>query len=54
VLEETGFDISKLIDNNEYLENHFNDQLSRLYIVPGVPLDTKFKPKTRKEIRVSM
>lgn len=51
VLEETGFDISKLIDKNEYLENHFNDQLSRLYIVPGVPLDTKFKPKTRKEIR---
>ncbi|XP_071170155.1 m7GpppN-mRNA hydrolase-like [Mytilus edulis] len=51
VLEETGFDITKLIDRNEYLENHFNDQLSRLYIVPGVPLDTKFKPKTRKEIK---
>ncbi|CAG2204794.1 DCP2 [Mytilus edulis] len=52
VLEETGFDITKLIDRNEYLENHFNDQLSRLYIVPGVPLDTKFKPKTRKEIKL--
>lgn len=52
-MEETGFDISNLIDKTDYMENYFNDQLTRLYIVPGVPLDTKFKPKTRKEIKVS-
>ncbi|XP_021342865.1 m7GpppN-mRNA hydrolase-like isoform X2 [Mizuhopecten yessoensis] len=51
VEEETGFDIVTLIDKNAFLENHFNDQLTRLYIVPGVPLSTKFQPKTRKEIK---
>ncbi|XP_069138186.1 m7GpppN-mRNA hydrolase-like [Argopecten irradians] len=51
VEEETGFDIVRLIDKNDFLENHFNDQLTRLYIVPGVPLNTKFQPKTRKEIK---
>lgn len=51
VLEETGFDVSSMIKNDEYLENYFNDQLTRLYIITGVPLDTKFQPKTRKEIK---
>lgn len=41
-----------LVDKNEYLENQMNDQLTRLYIVPGVPMTTKFQPKTRKEIKV--
>lgn len=49
--EETGFDITPLIDKNEFIENYFNDQLSRLYIIKGVGLDTKFQPKTRKEIK---
>ncbi|KAL5004972.1 hypothetical protein ScPMuIL_018428 [Solemya velum] len=51
VLEETGFDIGNLINTNEYLENYLNGQLTRLYIVPGVPLQTKFLPKTRNEIK---
>lgn len=51
VYEETGFDITPLIDKNEFIENFFNDQLSRLYIITGVGLDTKFQPKTRKEIK---
>ena len=51
--EETGFDITALIDKNEFIENYFNDQLSRLYIITGVGLDTKFQPKTRKEIKVT-
>ncbi|KAK3096563.1 hypothetical protein FSP39_001325 [Pinctada imbricata] len=51
VMEETGFDISNKINLEDFLENHFNDQLTRLYIVPGVGLDTKFQPKTRKEIK---
>lgn len=51
VLEETGFDIRDLIDENRFLENRFNDQISRLYIVPGVPQDTPFQAKTRQEIK---
>ncbi|XP_032685608.1 m7GpppN-mRNA hydrolase isoform X1 [Odontomachus brunneus] len=51
VLEETGFDISNLIDKNEYIESAINDQVVRLYIISGVQQDTKFQPKTRKEIK---
>ncbi|XP_033208327.1 m7GpppN-mRNA hydrolase isoform X2 [Belonocnema kinseyi] len=51
VLEETGFDISNLIDKNEYIESIINDQLVRLYIISGVQKDTKFQPLTRKEIK---
>ncbi|XP_024887916.1 m7GpppN-mRNA hydrolase [Temnothorax curvispinosus] len=51
VLEETGFDISNLIDKNEYIESVINDQTVRLYIISGVQKDTKFQPKTRKEIK---
>lgn len=54
VLEETGFDISPLLDKTEYLEHYFNDQLIRLYIITGVPPNVKFHPKTRKEIKVSI
>ncbi|XP_055489170.1 m7GpppN-mRNA hydrolase isoform X1 [Leucoraja erinacea] len=51
VLEETGFDIRDRICKDDYIEQRINDQLARLYIIPGVPKDTKFNPKTRKEIR---
>lgn len=51
VFEETGFDVSKMINNEVFLENRMNDQLTRLYIIENVPLDTKFQPKTRKEIK---
>jgi hypothetical protein len=51
VLEETGFDISKMIDKNEYIESTINDQLVRLYIISGIPHDTKFQPRTRNEIK---
>ena len=53
VLEETGFDISELVNHEEYLECRVNEQLSRLYIVPGVPLGTQFRAKTRNEIKVN-
>ena len=52
VFEETGFDISTMIDKDEYIEFKMNEQNSRLYIVPGVSMETKFAPRTRKEIRV--
>lgn len=51
VNEETGFDISEMINENDFLEHHLNEQLIRLYIIPGVPKDTEFKPKTRQEIK---
>ncbi|KAM4808868.1 m7GpppN-mRNA hydrolase [Rhinophrynus dorsalis] len=51
VFEETGFDIKDRMCNNDYIELRINDQLARLYIIPGVPKDTKFNPKTRREIR---
>lgn len=54
VLEETGFDVSEFINQEIFLENKLNDQLTRLYIIENVPLDTKFQPKTRKEIKVCM
>ncbi|KAL1454003.1 hypothetical protein WDU94_010300 [Cyamophila willieti] len=51
VLEETGFDSSRLISGDSYLESTYNDQLTRLYLVPGVPFDFKFSPQTRNEIK---
>ncbi|XP_077989029.1 m7GpppN-mRNA hydrolase-like [Glandiceps talaboti] len=51
VLEETGFDISNLLDQNEYIEQRINEQVIRLYIIPCVSKETKFQPKTRKEIK---
>ncbi|XP_039614864.1 m7GpppN-mRNA hydrolase isoform X1 [Polypterus senegalus] len=51
VLEETGFDIKDRICKDTYIELKINDQLARLYIIPGVPKDTRFNPKTRREIR---
>ena len=54
VFEETGFDISPLINTDDYIEYKMNEQLSRLYIVPHVSMETKFHPKTRKEIKVNL
>ena len=51
VLEETGYDISQMISAQKFLETTVNDQLTRLYIIPGVPHLTKFIPRTRNEIR---
>nr|CAB3236384.1 m7GpppN-mRNA hydrolase [Phallusia mammillata] len=51
VLEETGFDITGMVDKTQFAEHHLNEQLSRLYFVPNVPMDAEFKPKTRGEIK---
>lgn len=51
VMEETGFDIKNRICKDRYIEQKITDQVVRLYIIPGVSKDTKFNPKTRKEIR---
>lgn len=51
VLEETGFDVGPLLEENEYLEQVINDQTVRLYLITGVPESTSFAPQTRCEIR---
>ncbi|XP_035464279.2 m7GpppN-mRNA hydrolase isoform X1 [Scophthalmus maximus] len=51
VMEETGFDIKNRISKDRFIETKITDQVVRLYIIPGVSKDTKFNPKTRKEIR---
>jgi mRNA-decapping enzyme subunit 2 len=52
VLEETGFDVSKLLNKDEFLEFNFGQQRVRLYIIAGVKDDTSFAPQTKKEISV--
>jgi mRNA-decapping enzyme subunit 2 len=52
VYEETGFDCGHLIDETAYVEGQTsNYQYTRLYIVKNVPMDTKFCPRTRNEIK---
>lgn len=51
VLEETGYDISPLIDPNVFLETSIGEQYVRLYIIPGVPTTTEFVPRTKGEIK---
>ena len=53
VYEETGFDSRGIIKEKWYLEAQVNGSEAKMYIIPGVPEDTHFEPKTRKEIRVS-
>ncbi|KAL6217736.1 hypothetical protein ACLB2K_010953 [Fragaria x ananassa] len=50
VLEETGFDVTKLLNIDDYIEVIFGQQRVRLYIVAGVREDTAFAPLTKKEI----
>lgn len=50
VLEETGFDISKLLNVDHNIEVTVGQQRVRLYIIGGVKEDTVFAPQTKKEI----
>lgn len=55
VYEETGFDVRKagLIQNDKDVKNieiTMREQHMRLYVFSGVPRDTHFEPRTRKEI----
>jgi mRNA-decapping enzyme subunit 2 len=52
VYEETGFDCGHLVNSNDFIEGQTsNYQYTRLYIVKNVPIDTKFCPRTRNEIK---
>ena len=53
VFEETGYDSRQIIREKWFLEAQVNGNEAKMYIIPGVPDDTHFEPKTRKEIRVS-
>lgn len=51
VWEETGFDISPYISEDDFIETVINFQTVRLYLIPGVSTNTKFEPRTRCEIK---
>lgn len=53
-LEETGFDVTHLLDRQIFVKNTLKEQQLTLYIVPDVPEDTVFQTRTRKEISVSI
>lgn len=53
VYEETGHDLteaSRIADNQDFVETTIRAQHIKLYIFPGVPMNTRFEPRTRKEI----
>ncbi|KAF8394997.1 hypothetical protein HHK36_018936 [Tetracentron sinense] len=50
VLEETGFDVSKLLKMDDFFEVTIGQQRVQLYIIAGVKDDTVFAPQTKKEI----
>lgn len=50
--EETGYNLTGKLDPRQFIEMENSGQQVTLFIVPGVPEDTEFKTKTRKEISV--
>ncbi|ORY01155.1 DCP2-domain-containing protein [Basidiobolus meristosporus CBS 931.73] len=50
VLEETGFDITPYLKEDQFLEVVIHEQRIKLFIATGVPESTVFVPMTRKEI----
>ncbi|KAL6721789.1 mRNA-decapping enzyme subunit 2 [Lecanora helva] len=55
VYEETGYDVEAagLVPNQErikYIEMNLREQHMRLYVFRGIPMNTHFEPRTRKEI----
>ncbi|KAH6934997.1 hypothetical protein HPB50_002937 [Hyalomma asiaticum] len=51
VLKQTGFDITPFVSKDDFIEGKIHGQVTRLYMIAGVPLDTQFSPRTCKEIR---
>lgn len=50
--EETGIDVTNMIQEDAKIECWFQDQFTQLYIIPGIQTDSMVQPKLRKEIRV--
>ena len=54
-MEEIGFDVSKLIQENDYIEHVIRgEQRNRMYIIPNISEATPFETQTRKEISVKL
>lgn len=58
VYEETGFDIAMagvvpVQSEQKYIEVTMREQHMKMFVFKGVPQDTMFAPRTRKEISVS-
>jgi len=51
-LEETGCDVSDKIIMDAVIRITVKDQKTTLFVVPNIPEDTAFVPRTRKEISV--
>ncbi|RKP16934.1 DCP2-domain-containing protein [Rozella allomycis CSF55] len=49
VLEETGFDISEFVNEQDYIEL-FLEKRARMYVAVGIPENSTFATRTRKEI----
>jgi 8-oxo-dGTP pyrophosphatase MutT (NUDIX family) len=50
VFEEIGYDVSPLLREPDHLTASLNDHKIKLYIIPGVPMQTGFATQTVKEI----
>jgi mRNA-decapping enzyme subunit 2 len=50
VIEETGFDITPKLLEDQYIDVQLGDQATRLFIIPGVEESTPFAPHVRGEI----
>jgi len=51
VKEETNYDISPLVQEDQFLEINLSEHRVRLYIAPGVKENYNFQPQTRMEIK---
>ncbi|XP_045510421.1 m7GpppN-mRNA hydrolase-like [Colias croceus] len=51
VFEETGLDISTLINKADYIEATIHTHRVRLYVVANIPRNTEFIPRTQHEIK---
>ncbi|QPG74154.1 hypothetical protein FOA43_001478 [Brettanomyces nanus] len=49
--EETGYDASSLIDEDEYVERTIRAKNYKIFFIRGIPEETVFKPVARNEIR---
>ncbi|ODV93690.1 hypothetical protein PACTADRAFT_46118, partial [Pachysolen tannophilus NRRL Y-2460] len=50
ILEETGFDISDYIDEDEYIERTIKGKNYRIYLIKDIPEEFNFQPTARNEI----
>eukprot|EP00923_Selenidium_pygospionis_P034574 GHVN01060223.1.p1 GENE.GHVN01060223.1~~GHVN01060223.1.p1 ORF type:complete len:569 (+),score=90.97 GHVN01060223.1:167-1708(+) len=50
VFEEVGAELSDFINEQVFIEKIVDDQPLKLFVIPGIPLETKFQPQKRKEI----